>query len=67
MRGVLGVHDYHRWHAPVAGRMLEAWTIAGQAYFQIEVRDTSNVEPKYPQPRSQPHGPRINTFINTGL
>ncbi|MCJ1244863.1 hypothetical protein MMC30_002064 [Trapelia coarctata] len=47
IHGFLGVNDYHRWHAPVAGTVLEARTIQGQMYMQIGVRET-------PSPNTQP-------------
>ncbi len=33
----LRTFDYHRWHSPVAGRVLEARIIEGQAFLDVEV------------------------------
>lgn len=34
----LNTFDYHRWHAPVRGRVVEARVIQGQTYMDIDVR-----------------------------
>ncbi len=36
----LNTFDYHRWHAPVGGRVVESRVIQGQAYMDICVRST---------------------------
>ncbi len=36
MHVALRTYDYHRWHAPVPGRVLEARGIAGQAWLDVE-------------------------------
>lgn len=33
----LNTFDYHRWHTPVRGKILEAQVIQGQAYLDVEV------------------------------
>lgn len=33
----LNTYDYHRWHSPVQGKVLEAKVIAGQAYLDVNV------------------------------
>lgn len=35
----LNTFDYHRWHAPVRGTILEAQVIQGQAYLQVTVAE----------------------------
>ena len=34
----LNTNDYHRWHAPVRGNILEARVIQGQAYLDVNVK-----------------------------
>ncbi len=34
----LDTFDYHRWHAPVRGKVLEAMVLQGQAYLDVTVR-----------------------------
>jgi phosphatidylserine decarboxylase len=36
LQGFLNVNDYHRVHAPVGGRVLEARIIRGQNFMQVE-------------------------------
>lgn len=36
----LTTYDYHRWHTPVQGRVLEAKVIKGQAYLDVTVGET---------------------------
>lgn len=36
----LNVFDYHRWHAPVRGKVLEARVLQGQAYLDIRAKAT---------------------------
>lgn len=36
MHAFLGPNDYHRQHAPVAGRVLEARVLPGQVYLEVE-------------------------------
>ena len=33
----LNTYDYHRWHTPVRGKILEAQIIQGQAYLRVDV------------------------------
>lgn len=35
----LNVFDYHRWHAPVQGKILEAKVIQGQAYLDVKTQE----------------------------
>ncbi|MCJ1282461.1 hypothetical protein MMC26_001784 [Xylographa opegraphella] len=44
IHGYLGTNDYHRVHAPLGGRVLEARAILGQHYAQIEVRDIGSAD-----------------------
>ena len=37
----LTTYDYHRWHAPVQGKVLEAKIIRGEAYLDVEVEDST--------------------------
>lgn len=37
----LNTFDYHRWHAPVRGTVVEARVLQGQAYLDVEVRSTT--------------------------
>ncbi len=34
----LNTFDYHRWHTPVAGRVLESKVIQGQAYLDVKTK-----------------------------
>ena len=34
----LNTFDYHRWHAPVRGKVVEARVLQGQAYLDVDVR-----------------------------
>ena len=36
MHSALRTYDYHRWHAPVPGRIVEARVIEGQAWLDVE-------------------------------
>ena len=55
----LRTFDYHRWHSPVAGTVLEARNIQGQAYFDVEV-----VEPQETDGRRS--GRRLQAVEGTG-
>ncbi len=35
---ILNVYDYHRWHSPVQGKIVEAKLIQGQAYLDVRVK-----------------------------
>ena len=37
MHQALRTYDYHRWHAPLPGRILEAKVVQGQAWLDVEV------------------------------
>jgi len=37
----LNTFDYHRWHAPVRGKVLEARVLQGQAYLDVDVQAIS--------------------------
>ncbi len=37
----LTTYDYHRWHAPVQGKVLEAKIIRGEAYLDVGVEDST--------------------------
>lgn len=39
MHSALRTFDFHRWHSPVAGTVLEARTIQGQAWLDVDVLD----------------------------
>ncbi|PHH59968.1 hypothetical protein CDD81_2327 [Ophiocordyceps australis] len=39
----LNVNDYHRLHAPVAGKVLETMKMAGEVYLEVTVKDKKNV------------------------
>ena len=39
--GALRTFDYHRWHAPLAGAVLEARTIHGQAWLDVRVVEST--------------------------
>ena len=53
----LNTYDYHRWHAPVQGKVLEARVIPGQAYLDVDV------VPKLIDGELVPH---LNALDNTG-
>ena len=53
----LNTYDYHRWHAPVQGKVLEARVIPGQAYLDVDV------VPKLIDGEPVPH---LNALDNTG-
>lgn len=38
--GSLTTYDYHRWHAPVQGKVLEARVIRGEAYLDVGVEES---------------------------
>ena len=38
MHSYLSVTDYHRWHAPVRGKVLEARVIQGQVYMEMRAK-----------------------------
>ncbi len=42
----LNTFDYHRWHAPVPGKVLESRVIQGQAYLDVDVVQKKNAEGK---------------------
>ncbi|RIA83558.1 phosphatidylserine decarboxylase-related protein [Glomus cerebriforme] len=42
MHAFLGPYDYHRQHAPVSGKVLEAKVIPGQAYLEVTVQQDPN-------------------------
>ncbi|KAL4917385.1 phosphatidylserine decarboxylase-domain-containing protein [Aspergillus aurantiobrunneus] len=42
LHGFLNVDDYHRVHTPVSGTVLEARTIQGQSYMQVEAAEFAN-------------------------
>lgn len=46
LHGFLNLDDYHRIHAPVAGRVLEARVIPGNNYMQVEVGSDEGSELK---------------------
>lgn len=41
MHCALRTYDYHRWHAPVPGRIVEARNIRGQAWLDVEAIDAA--------------------------
>jgi len=47
MHSFLNTYDYHRQHAPVDGKVVEARTIAGQVYLEVTV----DTDPSSGQPR----------------
>ena len=44
----LNTYDYHRLHTPVAGRVLEAKFVPGQAYLQVGLKSTDPEAPPNP-------------------
>lgn len=47
MHSYLGPTDYHRQHAPVGGKVLEARVIQGQVYLEVEATVIDNTEGKH--------------------
>ncbi len=47
MHSYLGPTDYHRQHAPVGGKVLEARVIQGQVYLEVEATVVDNTEGKH--------------------
>lgn len=44
----LNTYDYHRLHAPVAGKVLEARFIPGQVYLQVGLKKQNDSDPEAP-------------------
>jgi phosphatidylserine decarboxylase len=44
----LNTYDYHRLHAPVAGKVLEARFIPGQVYLKVDLKKQSRDDPEAP-------------------
>lgn len=47
MHSFLGPTDYHRQHAPLGGKVLEARVIQGQVYLEVEATVVDNTEGKH--------------------
>lgn len=47
MHSFLGPTDYHRQHAPIGGKVLEARVIHGQVYLKVEAKVVDNTEGKH--------------------
>ncbi len=67
MHSFLNSTDYHRWHAPVRGRVLEAKNIRGQAYLGIKVVKIIDAEGQERNHLSAQDGTGYQFFQTRGL
>ncbi|OTB01396.1 hypothetical protein M426DRAFT_14558 [Hypoxylon sp. CI-4A] len=63
MHSFLGPNDYHRMHAPLGGKVLEAKVIEGQVYLEVTVSAEGKLQPvRYMRQNSTKAGVSVKDF-----